>query len=254
MRVLILLSIFWMCSSYAWAQTNAQLMFDDANTLLEERNFLDALNAYRDIEKTGEVSGSLFLNMGIVSVEIDSLGLAKYYFLKALDFEATFAEANEALTYVDSQFSRKSAILPKLPWDRVIDSLIKGVGAVHVFIWGFIMICLSVLIIIVNWFYPLALPKKNSMFIFIVSLSMLTIMLAFYLDYVDHRYKEGIIIAKEVPVTTQPSEEADILGIAYEGYAITIDTFASEKSEGWYYIRLGNGQFGWIQPQGSKIL
>ena len=254
MRALILLSIFWMFSSYVAAQTNAQLKFDEANTLLKEGDYLGALNAYRDIEETGEVSGSLFLNMGIVSVEIDSLGLAKYYFLKASDFEATISVANEALTYVDSQFSRKSAILPKLPWDRAISSLIKHVGAVHVFIWGFILMTLSVLIIIVNWFYPLALPKKSILFIFICSLSVLTIFLAFYVDYVDQRYKEGIIIAKEVPVTTQPSEEADILGIAYEGYAITIDTFASEKSEGWYYIRLGNGQFGWIQPKGSKIL
>lgn len=47
------------------ARQNAQIMFDQANTLLEENDFMGALDSYRNIVEIGEVSGPLFLNMGI---------------------------------------------------------------------------------------------------------------------------------------------------------------------------------------------
>ena len=42
--------------------------------------------------------------------------------------------------------------------------------------------------------------------------------------------------------------------MAYEGYDLTIDWKKSKTIENWYYIRLGNGQFGWIKAKGIKIL
>ncbi len=236
------------------ARQNAQLMFDQANTLLQDNDFIGAIESYRNIEKIGEVSGPLYLNMGIAAMEIDSLGLAKFYFLKAQRFGVTESQADIALEYVSSQFSRQSAMLPKLPWDRAVDGLKSGIGASGIFILGFLMISISVIVIIVNWFYPIQIPRKSTIIATATILSILTVILAFYVDYVDQRYKEGVIVAKEIPVTTQPSDDADLVSIAYEGYDITVDSFASENADGWYYIRLGNGQYGWIQIPGSKIL
>ena len=122
-----------------FAQNSAQATFDEANTLFEEGDFYKALNSYRQIESSGQVSGALFLNMGIVSVEIDSMGLAKYYFLKAANYETTVAEANKALQYVENQFSRQSAILPKLPWDRAVHWMNNVPGASLIFILGFLV-------------------------------------------------------------------------------------------------------------------
>ena len=236
------------------AKQNTQLMFDQANTLLEENNFMGALESYKKIEQIGEISGPLFLNMGIAAMEIDSLGLAKYYFLKAQGFSATKIQATEALEFVSSQFSRQSAMLPKLPWDRAVDTLKSGIGATSIFVIGFLMILVSIIVIILDWFKFIQIPRKFIIIATATSLSILTIILAFYIDYVDQRYKEGLIIAKEVPVTTQPIENADLVSIAYEGYSITVDIFNSENTKGWYYIRLGNGQYGWIRIPGSKIL
>lgn len=249
--LILLLSLVFVDVS---ARQNAQLMFDQANTLLEDNDFMGALDSYRNIERIGEVSGPLYLNMGIAAMEIDSLGLAKYYFLKAAKFSATEVQADEALEYVSSQFSRQSAILPKLPWDRAVDNLKNGIGSTGIFILGFIMISISVIMIIFNWFNPISIPRKNTIIGTATLLSVLTVILAFYVDYVDQRYKDGVIISKEIPVTTQPQDNADLVSIAYEGYSITIDTFTSENAEGWYYIRLGNGRYGWIQIPGSKIL
>lgn len=236
------------------ARQNAQIMFDQANTLLEENDFMGALDSYRNIVEIGEVSGPLFLNMGIAAMEIDSMGLAKYYFIKASRFSVTEDKALEALEYVSSQFSRQSAILPKLPWDRAVDRLKVEVGATRIFFLGFLMISISVIVIILTWFKKVEIPKKNTIIGTATTLSVLTVILAFYVDYVDQRYKEAVVIAKEIPVRTNPTENADLVSIAYEGYSITIDAFTSENAEEWYYIRLGNGQFGWIKKPGSKLL
>lgn len=254
MRILSLIVLSLFSSINVSARQNAQLMFDQANTLLEENNFMGALESYRNIEKIGEISGPLYLNMGITAIEIDSLGLAKFYFLKARNFSATKSTADEAIEYVSSQFSRQSAMLPKLPWDRAVNNLKVGIGASGIFILGFIMISISVIVIIFNWFKPIPIPKKPTIITTAALLSVLTVVLAFYVDYVDQRYKDGVIIVKEIPVTTQPADNADLVSIAYEGYSITVDTFTSENADGWYYIRLGNGQFGWIKISGSKIL
>ena len=254
MRLFIILILIVLPFEGLSARQNSQLMFDQANTLLEENDFMGALESYRNIEKIGEVSGPLYLNMGIAAMEIDSLGLAKYYFLKAQTFGITKSHADEALEYISSQFSRQSAMLPKLPWDRSVDNLKAGIGASGIFILGFLMISISVIVIILNWFKPIQIPRKPTIIATATCLSILTVVLAFYVDYVDQRYKEGVIIAKEIPVTTQPTDNADLVSIAYEGYDITVDAFTSENAEGWYYIRLGNGQYGWIQIPGSKIL
>lgn len=254
MRIFVTFALALLLFGDVSARQNAQLMFDQANTLLEDNDFMGALESYRNIEKIGEVSGPLYLNMGIAAMEIDSLGLAKYYFLKAQSFSITEKQADEAIEYVTSQFSRQSAMLPKLPWDRAVDGLKAGIGAGGIFILGFLMISISVIVIIINWFYPIQIPRKPTIITTAAILSILTVVLAFYVDYVDQRYKEGVIIAKEIPVTTQPSDNADLVSIAYEGYTITVDAFTSENADGWYYIRLGNGQFGWIQIPGSKIL
>ena len=252
---LLLLCLIWLVGSAETnARQNAQIMFDQANTLLDENEFMGALDSYRNIVAIGEVSGPLFLNMGIAAMEIDSMGLAKYYFLKASRFSTTEEEAAEALEYVASQFSRQSAILPKLPWDRAVDRLKAEVGATFIFILGFLMISVSVIVIILSWFNKVKVPKKNTIIGTATTLSVLTVILAFYVDYVDQRYKEGVVIAKEIPVRTNPAENADLVSIAYEGYSITVDTFTSENAEEWYYIRLGNGQFGWVKKPGSKLL
>lgn len=236
------------------ARQHAQLRFDQANTLLQEGDFTSAMEAYRSIEADGEVSGALFLNMGITAIEIDSMGLAKYYFLKASKFKSSRESALQALEYVDSQFSRQSAMLPKLPWDKAVDQLKDGPGATGVFIVGFILILISVTVIILKWFGILSFKHQTVIITTATIASILTVVLAFYVDYVDQRYHEGVVINKEIQVTQQPSETADLVSLAYEGYSITVDTFESKKANGWYYIRLGNGQYGWIKKEGAKIL
>lgn len=236
------------------AQYSAQLLFDEANSALEQGDFSNALATYKTIAATDVVSGSLFINMGIAATELDSLGLAKYYFAKALRFKGSEEKAKEGLEYVNSQFSRQSAILPKLPWDNATQWLIQKAGAFTVFYIGMGFVFVGLLLIFIKWFSRFRLPKQNTITGSLITIGILIIFLAFYADYVDQRYHEAIFVYEETRVMKQPDESSEVVSLAYEGYEVTVDAYKSKSRPGWYYIRLGNGQFGWLKTDGVKVL
>lgn len=235
-----------------FAQNSAQATFDQANTLFEEGAFYKALNSYRQIENSGQVSGALYLNMGIVSVEIDSMGLAKYYFLKATNYETTETEANKALEYVENQFSRQSAILPKLPWDRAVHWMNNVPGASLIFIIGFMITLSGLILLISGWYNKITLDKVFPYMLTLIIIGSTIAGSAFYADYVEQRYDEAVLVTQARRVLQQPNEESGLISIAYEGYDLTVDNWQSAKQEDWLYIRLGNGQFGWVKKEGIK--
>lgn len=253
LSIIILLVTFGHLQSVA-AQNSPQLLFDEANEALEQGDYRSALKSYYEIEKSGHETGALYLNMAIAAVQVDSLGLAKYYFKKAEKFSDVAPNAHEALEYVNSQFSRQSAMLPKLPWDKAVDILKVTPGTFTIFIIGFIFLVATLLLIISRWFNILIFPKHTNIVITIGLLSVLTIALSFYVDYVDERYSEAVLIIRQADVMERANPEASLISKAYEGYEVTVDFKKSESNTEWYYIRLGNGQYGWIKKEGVKII
>lgn len=228
--------------------------FDQANTLLESGKSMEAMQAYRSIETDGSVSGALYLNMGITAMQLDSLGLSKFYFLKAEQFPSTQTQASEALNYVDSQFSRQSAILPKLPWDRAIDWVNQKLTAFGLFLIGFFFTLAGLTLLYLGWLNKLPLSKTFSTQLTLIILGSSLALLAFYADYVNQRYHEAVLVSSSQRVLELPDDESPLVSIAYEGYDLTVDQWESKEEDGWIYVRLGNGQYGWTKPDGIKVL
>lgn len=255
MKKILALIVFVATCGIVIAQSfSPQLKFDTANDLLEEGDYRNALKEYRQIEQSEMVSGPLYLNMGIAAVQIDSMGLAKFYFLQAQKFETTKESAERALDFVNSQFSRQSAKLPKLPWDRAVDQFKEIPGTYGLFLIGYCVLCLALVFIVAKWFNLFSIPKEKNVIVSFFVISALFITLAYYVDYVDQRYDEAVLITEDASVSKTPEENAELVSMAYEGYDLTIDRKKSANNESWYYIRLGNGQFGWIKAKGIKIL
>lgn len=244
--------LFW--GGMVEAQQSPQAAFDQANTLFSEGELSEAMEGYRAIEKTGAVSGALYLNMGITAVQLDSIGLAKYYFLKASEFNSTKEQSATALEYVNSQFSRQSAMLPKLPWDRAIEWLNDVPGASVVFIIGFLITLIGLILLYLGWLNKLDSKSIFSYIITLIIAGTIVAGLAFYADYVNQRYDSAVLISTSQRVLESPKPESTLISIAYEGYDLTIDHWKSDEYPGWLYVRLGNGQFGWTKTNGIKIL
>jgi len=236
-----------------FAQQTAQVNFDRANELLEDGNYTEAMALYRQIESSGQVSGPLFLNMGIISTQRDSLGLAKFYFLKARRYPETRRRAEEGLNYVNSRFSRQAAVLPKLPWERFFSHLQESPGAGFLFYLGAILLNIGVAAVVYSWF---AVQKKHLFKkggIGVSATAALIVLLSLYVHYLENRYSEAVMITAQTSVKANPDMNADVVSLAYEGYDFTVDHKKSEGHENWLYIRMSNGLYGWIKKSNLRI-
>jgi hypothetical protein len=237
-----------------FAFQSPQLLFDRGVEALEENNFDAARSNFLQLLEEGFESGPLYLNLGIVAVQDDSLGLAKYYFLKAEDFRSTQEDALEGLRYVESRFSRQSAVLPKLPWEQALDWIKNEIGNPTLFIIGAVFFNFSILMLVASWFYVSKTMLFKKFGFSSGPIGIILVCLAFYVDYLDGRYHEAVMVVDQTNVVEQADENSDLVSLAYEGYSFTIDRRKSNEAEGWSYVRMSNGLYGWVKSNTIRTL
>ncbi len=251
---LLFLLLLVPCVYPVYAQGSAQALFDEANEALEDNNFSEAITAYKDLEDRNTISGGLFLNMGIAYLRLDSLGYAKYYFMKAGQFEETEVRAEEALEFVESRFSRQSAVLPKLPWDVAVEWLQDHLGATTLLGIAVLLLNTGVIIFVAKWFFTGFSRIFHFSGLIITGLALLLVLTSFYTSYVSDRYSTAVLITGKTPVVEQPRGDAALISQAYEGYTFTVDHFRSKEHPGWTYVRMSNGLYGWIPGSDIRVL
>lgn len=221
--------------------------FEEANQLLEEHQAEAAMKIYRSIEGQGYQSGMLFYNMGIASVSRDSLGLAKYYFLRASDFNDAKEEALQALDYLNNQFDRRSAILPLLPWERFFIYLGNQYGGSLLTIFSLLFLNLAAGLLITAWFKPKAARGLRRASAAVALIAILALLSAMRVQYLEDRYRTGVMVYPETTLYHEPDRESAAVTTVYEGYTLRVDLHESESADSWTRIRLQNGMTGWIE-------
>ncbi|TYP93434.1 SH3-like domain-containing protein [Fodinibius salinus] len=251
---IFLSAVFFLgCVSVAKSQ-QPQAVFDRANQQLQSANYSKALSLYKQLEDDNTVSGALFLNMGVAYERVDSLGKAKYYLLKASRFEETESEAKEGLQFVESRFSRQSAVLPKFPWNVAVDWLRHNIGASNILLIGILLLNIGVILYVVRWFVEWYPGLLRIFGLSTVVVSLLLISCSFYTDYVDNRYSKAVMVTEQAPVLENPQQDASLISQSFEGYTFTVDHHRSRKVNQWSYVRMSNGLYGWIQSSDIRTL
>jgi tetratricopeptide (TPR) repeat protein len=253
-KILLIAGLFLSVYSVSDAQQAPQAKFDQANEQLQSGNYGQALSLYQSLENSNQISGALYLNLGIAYQRIDSLGKAKYYFLKASQFEETSAQADQALKFVESQFSRQSAVLPKLPWDVATNWLQQNIGAVNLLLAGIILLNIGVILFVGHWFLREYRKYLRIPGLVVIGLSALILVTSFYTRYVSERYSKAVMITQKNPVLERPSDSTSLVSQAFEGYTFTVDHYRSQSHPNWSYVRMSNGLYGWIPDSEILIL
>lgn len=231
-----------------------QSRFDSANALLQENEYTEAIHLYHSIAEEGYESGALWLNLGIAYSQIDSLGVAKFYLLKAKQFRETSRLAEDALFYVNERFTRRSAVLPPLPWNQFIEYLSATFGLNAIAITALILFYIGVGFLIWSWFrVDLKQFLRNGSYI---SFGLMTLLFLFswIIYYQDNRFSTAVMIDRQSVVYEQPNESSSVITTAFEGYTMRVDSKSGADYPQWEYVRLENGMFGWVKKDGLKIL
>ncbi|MEX0904231.1 MAG: hypothetical protein WD604_00590 [Balneolaceae bacterium] len=230
-----------------------QARFDQATNQLEQNELREAIEMYKSIEEEGYKSGALWLNMGITYTYLDSLGIAKYYFLRAGQFTETKTRADEALVYVNERFNRRSAVLPRLPWNRFFESLSQNAGVTFLFVSAFFFLYAGIGAVLVSWFKKRIPPILKHSGTVSILISVVIFGSALYIDYLDNRYGTGVMIEQQITVHEQPHTESASVSTAYEGYTMQVDHHRSDQQAGWTYVRLENGMYGWLEEDNIMV-
>lgn len=235
-------------------QPNPQLVFDQANKQFKNGNIYQSIKLYHSLEERQQVSGALFLNMALNYIRLDSMGMAKYYFLKAAHFEETAPEASKGLQFVENQFSHQSVILPKLPWEQALNWLKKAVGSATLLGIAIILLNLGIFALIGTWFMKQASRKWQIIAITIAGLGLVMMALSFYVDYRTERYSRAVMVTAQTSIRKKPEMEAPVVNKAYAGYTFTVDHKKTRNHGPWTYVRMSNGLYGWIHSSEIRIL
>lgn len=251
LRTLLFSLLFLSLTGTLFAQ---QSRFDNANQLLEENAYSDAIQVYQSIADDGYESGALWLNMGIAYTQIDSLGLAKYYLLKAKNHKETTTLADEALNYVNDRFSRKSAVLPPLPWNLLLTFLSDTFGVTTIAVTALAFFYLAIAFLIGSWFQVEIVKPLRVSFYTSISLALILFLTSWIIHYQDNRFDTAVMVDRQSTVYQNPRDDAAVISTAFEGYLLRIDHHRSSNENGWHFIRLENGMDGWVRESGIKIL
>jgi len=246
--------LFTLCSLF-WTDAAAQqLQFEEANTLLESGEFAEAIEAYQSINRDGYESGALWLNLGISYMQLDSLGMAKYSFLKASDFPETSERATNALEFVNERFPRQSAVLPQLPWIRFLGSIEQAFGTTWLSLTALFFLYAGTMLLIGSWFRAdlRRFFRLSSYISFGVTVALF--ILISIITYRAARYDTAVMVDRQEAVYQQPSDTSAVVSTAYEGYTMQVDYKESETEAGWYYVRLENGMYGWVKKEALKVI
>lgn len=242
---------------FAGIQTVAaspQQDFNRAAYLMGQQEYEEAFAIYEEIESTEYMAGPLYLNMGIALVRMDSLGLAKYYFMRAGEFNQTRSRAIDGLEYIDGEVERRSGSIPVLPSASWRDWIQFELGIWNMIIGGIILFNLGAIILAAGWIRPHWQKLLKIIGLPTISLAVVIIVFGIWLDWHSEDYERGVIIEHELTIFENPYESATKINTAYEGFTVTRNRHKSEEHEEWSHITLSNGVSGWVSSSGLRTL
>lgn len=231
-----------------------QETFNMANYTMDQGNVDEAMAMYREILSRGYVSGPLLTNIGLGYIKKDSLGLAKSYFIQATEFSQSRQRASELLSAIDRNLQSRTGTLPVLTIYAMEQQLRFDWGARYFFLWGIFLLNLGTAFGI--WYF---LRKKHIRPLFWTSLGIVVIgfiatILAWYLHITENHHSQAVVIAREITLFEEYDTTSLPVGLAYEGFTITLDHRKQAAYPGWVYVRMSNGLTGWVQMRHIRTL
>jgi hypothetical protein len=231
----------------AQAQSEIQAQFNSANEALVQEQFTQALSIFESIKDAGYESGPLYLNMGITATRLDSLGLAKYYYLNAQRFDDVSIAASDALDFVDYELGRRGARLPELAWTQFTRLIFFEMNHHAWLALGLFVINIGVVFLVASWLRQSYKKTNRYLSVVLLNLGTAIVLITTLISWQATGYKQGIQIVREAHVYALPDQQSEIVQTGFEGFQYIVDINQSASTPDWMYVRMSNGSRGWVR-------
>ena len=244
----ILLFIF--SSSIGIAQND--ILFDSATKAYNEGNYLDAIDNYHEILKSGQHSAEVYFNLGNSYYKANKIGPSIYYYEKALLLNPNDAEILSNLSFAQKMTIDAIKPMPETSISRIVAS-VKNILTFDQ--WAYTAVIFMILFVVLYlafYFFRFADKKRIAFIVSMICLLGMVISILFavfqYRDYTQTQ--PAIIFATEAAVKEEPNNRSATLFDLHEGSKVYVE----EKLNDWNKIRLADGKNGWILANDLRLI
>lgn len=247
--VLFSLIAFTGMGSELIAQTPDSL-FNAANKLYQQEKYLEALQAYQEIEKQDMESVALYFNMANVYYRSNQVAPAIYYYEKALKLAPNDKDVLFNLDFANRMILDNIEPLPKSLWQKFMDGVILKFTYET---WSKIAVSLAFVFAILFLMYHFSYSTFKKRIFFITSiLSVIFVTTSLFFAYRNKHYVdnnvEAIVFSAEAAVKSAPTNSSDVYFELHEGTKVVI----LETLDNWKKIKIADGKMGWINAEAIK--
>lgn len=229
-------------------------LFNTGNYYMEQNRYEDAIATYRELECRGYRSGPLFVNMASSHVQLDSLGMAKYYYMKARQYPHARDRARQGVDYTRSRLEDRHSALPEIGWvtwsNWLKFELNPGIPVVA----GLGLMNLSILVLLACWFYWK--PHRGYLYglYTTTALGLALVVTGLVIERYAEQYEQAVMVVSQQTLHASPEPLAEEKGLAYEGYTFTLDRSRSDEHADWVHVQLSDGRSGWLPAETTRTL
>ncbi len=230
-------------------QVNASV-YDEANKLYAESNYDLALEKYMTIIQSGQESTDLYYNIGNTYFKLSDLPAAILYYEKALKLDPSNTDAVHNLELTNTMIKDKFEEIPSLFFEKWWNNLSDTMSSDQWTTLFLFLLVLTVALFVVYFISRQVRVKRFTFWSAIVALVLMLHSLGFayqeYKQYVDQR--AAIVFSPSVTVKASPSATSTSIFVIHEGAKVKL----LENLNGWYKIKIPDGETGWLKKETVK--
>ena len=235
---------FFLTSTLFAKQIPSQNEIAKVNQLVENKNFSEAIDVYRNWVAMGFESKWIFYNLGLLHEKVGDVGYAMYYLKKAKKVAPANVLINNRIVFLQEKIKDKFMI--PIENNRFIDVFLKpwdywSLKEVGLFLIISFWIISSYFLLFKKFpFFGIIKFYKPVLFIQIGLICFLLIQGMRMIDFNNKR--EAIILGDIVEI----HEGADKLSPKIQTVHAGLPVLFEDKIGDWIKVRLYNGQVGWL--------
>lgn len=222
-------------------------IFAEGNKAYQEKDFAKAIKVYEQLLAAGLRSADLEYNLGNAWYKSDNPGRAILHYERALIQSPDHEAARRNLTFLRSKISNEIELLPPFFLTEWWNSARMSMSSTSMGITGMLLWWLGFGALGVWGLGKTRTQKKWGLTAGIVflALSLLPYSLATSRASFEKNSKQAILIQKTAILRAAPDDVSQEIMTLQEGVKVQ----QIENFNGWWQVRLENGELGWLPEQ-----
>lgn len=227
-------------------------VFQKANTLYNQEQYQEAIDAYTSILETGQESEALYYNLANANYKLSNIGPSIYYYEKALELAPNDEDIKNNLAFANNATIDAIDVIPEGVISRTIN---RFTNMFSFDTWAWVSVCCVLLFVFLFILYYSAIIAIRKRLFFLGSwIALLIGLFAVFFAFKQHSFinsnQYAIVFAQESTIKSEPNLRSEEVFELHEGTKVKV----TETVNDWKKIKLADGKIGWIPATDIKEL